>query len=180
MKIRWWRRHPASTPRPLATRLARLARLVYNNVVRVHGRPAEVGAGAAVGVALGVLPTFGLGIPLAVFLAWALRLNKAAALAGSMVANPLTTPFIWTASAFIGALVAGGDWRAIAAQARGAHLFAAATRATWIYLAGNTALTVVAASAAYGLTYCAIKRRRARRAGAGDRGPTPGGNTCEG
>jgi len=63
-----------------------------------------------VGAFLGVFPTFGLGILIALALAIAFKFNKAAAILGSLIMNPLTTPFFWTASSVLGALLVNRDW----------------------------------------------------------------------
>lgn len=59
---------------------------------------------------MGVLPTFGLGIPLAILFAIILKANKVSAVLGSMVVNLWTAPFFWAVSYFIGSLFLGQKW----------------------------------------------------------------------
>lgn len=64
--------------------------------VRLRGAPDEVAKGVALGVFIGMTPTFGFQMPLAVFFAFLLKENKLAAALGVWVTNPLTAPFIYT------------------------------------------------------------------------------------
>lgn len=61
----------------------------------------------AIGVVMGILPTFGLGIPLAILFSIILKANRVSAVVGSMIMNPWTTPVFWGASYFIGSLILG-------------------------------------------------------------------------
>ncbi len=61
----------------------------------------------AIGVVIGVLPTFGIGIPLTILFAIIFRANRVSAVIGSMVMNPWTAPIFWGASYFIGGLFLG-------------------------------------------------------------------------
>jgi hypothetical protein len=123
-----------------------------------------VAFGVAVGVFLGVFPTFGLAFPLAYGLAWLFRFNKAAALAGAMVMNPLTSPAFWAASAAVGAALVGGDWHALYTGIRRERFVFAAGRLTYVYLVGNVVVATAAAAAAYGIAYLACRARDRRRA----------------
>ncbi len=163
MHTRWFRRPKAARPKNLWRRLGRLAKLIYVRVVRVHGAPREVAAGVAVGVWLGIVPTFGLAVPLAYLLAWVFRFNKAGALAGAMVMNPLTTPFFWAASAALGAWFTGLDWRVVYHQVRGESYGLAFGRSAYVYFAGNLVLATAAAAFAYVAAYLAARARRERR-----------------
>lgn len=173
-RTRWIRRHPRSRPLGLGARLGRAAKLVYTYVVRVNATPRQVAWGVAVGVWLGVFPTFGLAIPVAYVLAWVLRFNKAAALAGSLIMNPLTTPVFWAISAVTGAALTGTDWRVIYAGVKDEKYLFTFSRTAWIYLLGNVVVASACAVLAYVLAFLACRardRRRAVKAAAG-REPT--------
>jgi len=83
------------------------ARYQYLRLVRQNDSPEKIAAGLALGVVLGVLPTFGLGIIMAIFLAGALKVNRTSAVLGTLVMNPWTATFFWAASYLIGSLVLG-------------------------------------------------------------------------
>lgn len=126
--------------------------------------------GFAVGVVLGVFPSFGLGVPAAILLSLIFRINKAATLVGVFIMNPLTLVPIWTASAFIGALITGTDYRLVLAAARSGAIFRSLSYSTYVYMAGNLTLTAALAIISYGAVWAAVsryktltQRRRAER-----------------
>lgn len=65
--------------------------------MRLRGAPDEIAKGLALGIFIGLTPTFGLQMIIAVFLAILLKENKIAAAIGVWVTNPLTAPFIYAA-----------------------------------------------------------------------------------
>jgi len=75
--------------------------------MRQNDEPERVAAGLALGVALGVLPTFGLGIVMAVFLAGLFRVNRVSAIVGTLICLPWVMPFFWALSYLTGTLVVG-------------------------------------------------------------------------
>ena len=97
-------------PSVARSRLVRSIRYAYIRLVRINDSPQKIAWGLAVGVFLGVFPTFGLGTVVALVLAIAFKFNKASAILGSLIMNPLTTPFFWTASSALGALLVNRDW----------------------------------------------------------------------
>lgn len=167
MRIRWFRRPRQARPKNFVRRLGRLAKLLYVRVVRINASPHRVASGVAVGVWLGVFPTFGLAPPVAYVLAWIFRFNKAGALAGSAVMNPLTSPFFWALSAMVGAAFTGTNWHEIYSQIRGESYVWALSRTTYLYLAGNLIVATATAALSYGIAFAAVrardKRRRAKR-----------------
>lgn len=85
-------------------------------VLSLGDPPEKIATGIAVGVFVGVFPTFYLGIPLVALGARLFGFNMAAAVAGTAVATPLTSPFIILGSAFLGSALTGTDWAAISQQ----------------------------------------------------------------
>lgn len=163
-------------------RWQRWLKLQYVKLVRINDTPVKVALGMGVGVFLGIFPTFGLGMVLAFLLAWIFRFNKASAVIGSTIMNPLTTPFFWSLSCILGAVIVGGDWREILNQVK----LAADTiswsnilhQETWallgkllgkglyVYLAGNILLSLGLAIVFYFLTFYGLglyKKRKAAR-----------------
>lgn len=74
----------------------RQVKLQLVKFVRLQGTPHEVSRGIALGICIGLTPTFGVQMPLAILFAWLLRESKLAAVLGVWVTNPLTAPVIYT------------------------------------------------------------------------------------
>ena len=91
--------------------VSRWLRYRYVKLLRIDDTPGKIAMGMAVGVFLGILPTFGVGTVLALALAFIFRFNKAAAVLGTLIMNPLTTPLFWGTSAILGTVLIGGDWQ---------------------------------------------------------------------
>lgn len=149
--------------------------------------PEKIAIGVAVGVFLGVFPTFYAGIPLAALGARLFKFNVAAAVAGTAIATPLTGPFIIVASAFLGGALTGADWTAITkeyqefigelgagfrsgfdlgpvADLLGKEEFWSTVRTTILtYLAGNLILCALSSVPAYFATKRAVVEFRRRR-----------------
>jgi len=64
-------------------------------LVRLRVEPDEIARGMALGLFVGMTPTFGVQMILALFFAFLLRQNKIAALIGVWNTNPVTAPFIY-------------------------------------------------------------------------------------
>lgn len=153
--------------RPLRIRLRRNFRYNYLRLVRVGGNPVHIALGFALGVFLGVFPTFGIGIPLSLLFASLLRWNRVSAVLGSLVMNPLTTPFFWTLSGAVGAAIFRADASRLLASVQNGERLRGLTLGAGIYLAGNTIVALVTATIAYFLALRAVllyrKKRRERR-----------------
>jgi len=167
LRTRWFRRPRRARPKNFWRRLGRLAKLLYVRVVRVNASPHQVASGVAVGVWLGVFPTFGLAGPVAYVLAWIFRFNKAGALAGAAIMNPLTSPVFWAASAMLGAAFTGTDWRNVYGLVCNEKYVWALSRTTYAYFLGNSIIATAAAALSYAGAFAAVrardKRRRAKR-----------------
>ncbi|MFO7983386.1 MAG: DUF2062 domain-containing protein [Desulfuromonadales bacterium] len=89
--------------------IIRQAKLVLVRFLRLRGTPDEVAKGFALGIFLGMTPTFGFQMAMAVFFALLLRENRLAALIGVWISNPFTAPFIYAAEYEIGRILLGMD-----------------------------------------------------------------------
>jgi len=69
--------------------------------------PAKVSSGFALGLFIGIFPTLAIGSPLAFWAARRLGWNAGAALAGTLLMNPLTAPPIYSLSLWLGAELLG-------------------------------------------------------------------------
>lgn len=147
-----------------SVRIKRRAKLLYLRILRLDDPPERIAAGAAIGVLMGVLPTFGLGGFLAFAFAFVFKANKAAAVIASAVVNPLTSPFFWTASIVIGSLITGNDSATMLAKFKGEEFLTFAGEVSMVYMAGNALISIVFTAATYFLTKGVITRHRARKA----------------
>ena len=102
-------------------KVQRWVRYIALRLVRVNDSPHKVAAGFSLGVFLGVFPTFGIAIPLSFVFASLFRFNRASAVVGSLIMNPLTTPFFWSVSATVGGLVFSEDSQKILAMWEKGH-----------------------------------------------------------
>lgn len=90
--------------------ILRFLKLIYLKLFRIHDTPQRIALGAGVGVFLGIIPATG---PIAaVFMAFLLRVNRAAALLGSLLTNTWLSILTFFLSIKIGASIMrvdGGD-----------------------------------------------------------------------
>lgn len=80
---------------------------IYLRIRNLQGDPHYVAMGMAVGVFIGVTPTFPFHTALAIALAFLLRGSKPAAIIGVWFGNPVTMPFFYFASYKIGIIILG-------------------------------------------------------------------------
>lgn len=86
----------------------RLGTYLIRRLTRLPGTPHSIATGFACGAAISFTPFLGLHTVLSVLLAFLLRGNYLAAVAGTLVGNPWTFPFIWVASDQLGHALLGG------------------------------------------------------------------------
>ncbi len=124
-------------------RLAHWLRLRARRVVRENSTPARTGLGFALGSFIGVFPSFLIGSPLAFFLAGRFGWNRAAAVAGTFLMNPVTAPVFYWISTWLGLEVLGREVET--AQIGG--LINQAPHFGLAFLVGNTLFALVVAGA---------------------------------
>jgi len=73
----------------------RQAKLRLVRFVRLRGLPEEIAKGVALGIFIGMTPTFGFQMAIALFFAYLLKENRLAAILGVWITNPVTAPFIY-------------------------------------------------------------------------------------
>lgn len=145
-------------------KVKRRIRLTYLKILRLDDPPERIARGAAIGVLMGILPTFGLGGVFALALAFVLRANKAAAIIGSFIMNPITSPFFWTLSVVIGSVILRQDYNTMLSKFRGESLLKGAEWVYVVFLTGNVILAAVLTAASYYLVKNAIIRHRKHKA----------------
>jgi uncharacterized protein (DUF2062 family) len=87
--------------------LQNLLRRVYERFVKIRGRPRDIALGFALGIFVGMTPTMGIQMPIAVFFAAIFKWSKISAVFGVWITNPFTSPFIYGLTYIVGARVLG-------------------------------------------------------------------------
>ncbi|MFC1534551.1 DUF2062 domain-containing protein [Thermodesulfobacteriota bacterium] len=83
--------------------MIRILKKVYERFLKIRGDSKKIALGFALGLFLGVSPSMGFQIGIAVFLAAILKWNKISAAVGVWITNPITAPFIYGLTYLIGA-----------------------------------------------------------------------------
>ncbi len=89
--------------------LVRQFKLNFIRLIRLRAAPDDIAKGLALGVFIGMTPTFGAQMVIALFFAFLLKENKIAALVGVWITNPLTAPFIYALEYESGRMLMGMD-----------------------------------------------------------------------
>jgi uncharacterized protein (DUF2062 family) len=79
----------------------------YERFLKIRGSPREIALGLALGLFVGMTPFMGLHTAIAVFFAALFKWNKISSALGVWVSNPLTAPFVYSATYVVGARVSG-------------------------------------------------------------------------
>ena len=82
-----------------------MIRRIYERFLKIRGRPREIALGFALGIFIGMTPTMGIQMPIAVFFAAMLKWSKISAAFGVWITNPFTSPFIYGFTYIVGAKV---------------------------------------------------------------------------
>jgi hypothetical protein len=100
-------RSPKEIKRKKKDNLQNVLRRAYERFVKIRGRPREIALGFALGIFVGMTPTMGIQIPMAVFFAAMLKWSKISAAFGVWITNPFTSPFIYGITYIVGAKLLG-------------------------------------------------------------------------
>lgn len=150
--------------RSLHVRLKRQARYYYLRLLRINDPPERIARGVSIGVIMGILPTFGLGTVFAFALSFVFRANKAAAVIGSVIMNPLTQPFFIAASITLGSALTGEDSATILAEFKKEGIAQGLGRASLVYVVGNSIISAFFAFISYFLVRGGVVKHRERKA----------------
>jgi uncharacterized protein len=80
---------------------------IYDRFLKIRGTPHEIALGFALGLFIGFTPTMGFQIVLGVFIASLLKWSKITAAIGVQITNPVTAPFIYSVTYFMGSKIMG-------------------------------------------------------------------------
>ena len=83
--------------------VSKVFRRVYDRFVKIRGKPREIALGFALGIFIGMTPTMGIQMPIAVFIAALFKCSKISAVFGVWITNPITAPFIYGITYIVGA-----------------------------------------------------------------------------
>lgn len=84
--------------------MASSAREILHRILHEHESPDQLGKAVALGIFIGVLPLYGLHLPLCIAFASLFRLNRAVTYLAANISNPLMAP------ALVAAGIAVGEW----------------------------------------------------------------------
>jgi uncharacterized protein len=137
----------------------------YDRFIRLRGCPKEIARGFAVGIFVGFTPTLGAQMLIAVPLAALFKSNKLAAAAGVWITNPITVPFIFGLTYWVGSRLTGLSGHSsigfgpeitlVDVAARAPHIF-------WTMGVGGIVVGLPMAAAGYYLALAAVIRYRER------------------
>ena len=94
-------------PTEKPNRLAESFKKAYVRFLKIRGTPREIAFGLAVGLFVSMSPTMGFQMAIAVPIAAMFKWNKLASAMAVWVTNPVTAPFIYSFTYFIGAKLTG-------------------------------------------------------------------------
>ena len=87
--------------------LSTTARKFYRRFLKLRGDPQEIALGFALGLFIGMTPSVGFQMVIAAAVAASLKWNKISAAMGVWITNPLTAPFIYSFTFFVGSKIYG-------------------------------------------------------------------------
>lgn len=137
---------------PRLTRIKRWVKLHYYKVVRLDDPPEKIARGIAIGVFMGIFPTFGVGIILSIISAYILKANRAAAVLGSFIMNPLTIPFFWTLSSIVGSVIFWENRELLMSNIKNHNFLNGMGWAYVVFLVGNLVVSTTFSAASYFIT----------------------------
>jgi len=133
------------------------------SIKQLKGDPNFIASGMAIGIFIGITPTFPFHTILAVGLAYILRASKAAAAIGVWIGNPLTIPLIYFGSYKTGSLILGSSFPFDAKYLTFTELTKLGLDATLALITGGIVIGIAPAVASYFITRRLVKKFRSRR-----------------
>ncbi len=134
----------------------------YERFLKIRGTPREIGLGFALGLFVGMSPTMGFQMAIAVFLAAVFKWNKISAAASVWITNPVTAPIIYGVTYFIGANIIGMPGIKLTPEAFSVTSFITFFKQTprifWAMTLGGAIVGLPLAIAGYAMTYSAVDK----------------------
>jgi len=132
--------------------------------VRQSSSPDKMAKGLALGVFLGIFPTFGAGSVLAILASSWLGWNRVAAVLGTLIANPLLNPFFLSLCVIAGNLVVPSKFRIALENSPQGDWWPGVLRFLPTYFVGNLLVSMLFAALAYAAGLIAVTEYRKRGA----------------
>jgi uncharacterized protein (DUF2062 family) len=129
----------------------------------MNDTPHAISLGVAIGVFLGIFPTPFIGMILAYFFAWLLSANKASAVLGTFIMNPITTPVFWGFSAYLGAKITGLDPHYVVDEIKTGKVFSAFGQSFYAYMIGNIIISILFAVGTYYVSLYIVHSHRQKK-----------------
>jgi len=107
--------------------LIRQFKLNLLRLIRLQATPDEIAKGFALGIFIGMTPTFGFQMAIAIFFAFLLKENKLAAILGVWITNPVTAPLVYALEYESGRILLGMKHAALPTE----FTFSALTSLGW-------------------------------------------------
>ncbi|MBW2996468.1 DUF2062 domain-containing protein [Candidatus Woesearchaeota archaeon] len=131
---------------------------IFLTIVKSHTSPHQIALGAAIGVFLSILPTFSIGMFLALFIAWKKKLNLLATYLGTLVVNPIYGSFVYFLNYKFGNFILGNNQSIIMPITLDNIKFVAKQ----VYL-GGIIISTITSILVYFLLYSIVVKYRERR-----------------
>jgi len=142
--------------------IKRSLKKIYERFLRIRGHPREIALGFALGIFIGMTPSMGIQMAIAVFMAALFKWNKFSAATGVLITNPLTAPLIYSINYVIGArlleLKRGYSLTPEISIGGMSHMLHNAPEIFWALILGGVILGLPLAVAGYYFCYSAITR----------------------
>lgn len=153
----------------------------YERFLKIRGNPREIALGFALGLFIGMSPTMGFQMAIAVFFAALFKWNKISAAVAVWITNPFTAPIIYGLTYYVGAKILGvtNSFQGLSAFDLPAllHLIQKTPKILMVMALGGVVVGLPLALAGYYFSFSAVhtyqkdikaklaQRRAARRAG---------------
>jgi uncharacterized protein (DUF2062 family) len=137
-------------------------RKTYERFLKIRGTPREIALGFALGLFVGMSPTMGFQMAIAVFIAALFKLNKISAAASVWITNPVTAPIIYGVTYFVGAHMIGMPGIKLTPEAFSVTSFITFFKQTprifWAMTLGGVVIGTPLAIAGYVMVYSAVDK----------------------
>ena len=157
------------------------ARRLLESFLHLDDTPRRIAMAFGIGVYIAFHPLLGLHTVMALGIAFAFRLSRAAMIAGIYVNNPWTIAPMYAAGTTLGCWLLGVPLEGLRSIEWNLDhpdfyhlLFAGLRPYLWPYVVGNTVLGIAAGLAAYALMRPVLERRAHKRALSGPAAPSGG------
>ncbi|WP_025270069.1 DUF2062 domain-containing protein [Hippea sp. KM1] len=138
-------------------------RQLLRNLISLDDSPHKIAMSFAVGVFISISPFFGLHTVLAVVLSVLFKLNKLAAITGSWINNPWTTPLVYYLDYKIGAFILNDKTNFNLKPFTFEHYIHDGKNAFWDILIGSVVFGLAASVVCYFLIKYAVGKYRGKK-----------------